>query len=194
MFGIALAGMVLTGASEPLFPALMQPLLDGSFVKRDTSNLYLIPAAVIAVFVLRGILTFVSSYAMSWVSNRLLMDLRESMFASLLRQPMRYYDDHSTGVLISKVSNDVGGMINAATSVLTILVRESIKVVGLLAWLFWLNWKLTMITLTCITNQLDRRAGTSGAACCNWSGRAKLAKATPPRAMGVAAAATTGLG
>ena len=147
MFGIALIGMVLTGASEPLFPALMQPLLDGSFVKRDTSNLYLIPAAVIGVFVLRGILTFVSSYAMSWVSNRLLMDLRESMFASLLRQPTRYYDDHSTGVLISKVSNDVSGMISAATSVLTILVRESIKVVGLLGWLLWLNWKLTMVTL-----------------------------------------------
>jgi subfamily B ATP-binding cassette protein MsbA len=147
MFALSLAAMVLAAATEPLFPALMKPLLDGNFVKRDTSNLHLIPIAVIGIFLLRGILTYVSSYTMAWVSNRLILDIRGAMFQRLLNQPMPYFDNQSSGVLISKLSNDVGGTIGAATSVLTVLVRESLTVVGLVAWLLYLNWKLTLVTL-----------------------------------------------
>ncbi len=147
VFALSLLAMVLTAASEPLFPAMMKPLLDGSFVKRDTTHLYLIPAAVLGIFLLRGVLTFVSSYTMGWVSNRLVLDIRRVMFDRLLMQPMGFFDNQSSGVLISKVTNDIGGAIGAATAVLTVLVRESLTVVGLLAWMLYLNWKLTMITL-----------------------------------------------
>ena len=147
VFAVSLLTMVLTGATEPLFPALMKPLLDGSFLSQQTTNLYLIPAAVIGIFMLRGVLTFVSSYTLGWVTNRMLSDIRSSMFAQMMIQPMWYFDRQSAGVLMSKVTNDVGAMIGAATTVLTVLVRESIKVIALLGWLFYLNWKLTLIAL-----------------------------------------------
>ncbi|MBM3347225.1 MAG: ATP-binding cassette domain-containing protein, partial [Betaproteobacteria bacterium] len=147
MFALSLLAMVLTAATEPLFPAMMKPLLDGSFVNRDTSNLYLIPLSILGIFLLRGTLTYVSSYTMGWVSNRLILDIRQAMFDRLLAQPMRYFDNQSSGMLISKVSNDVGGVIDAATTVLTVLVRETLTVVGLLAWMLYLNWRLTLITL-----------------------------------------------
>ena len=147
VFALSLLAMVLTAATEPLFPAMMKPLLDGSFVNRDTTNLYLIPVAVLGIFLLRGVLTFFSSYTMGWVSNRLILDIRRIIFDRLLAQPMGFFDNQSSGVLISKVSNDVGGVISAATTVLTVLVRESLTVVGLLAWMLYLNWKLTLITL-----------------------------------------------
>ena len=147
VFALSLLAMVLTAATEPLFPAMMKPLLDGSFVTRDTTHLYLIPVAVLGIFLLRGVLTYVSSYTMGWVSNRLILDIRQAMFDRLLAQPMGYFDNQSSGVLISKVSNDVGGVIGAATTVLTVLVRETLTVVGLLAWMLYLNWKLTLITL-----------------------------------------------
>ena len=147
VFAVSLLTMVLTGATEPLFPALMKPLLDGSFLSQQTTNLYLIPAAVIGIFMLRGVLTFVSSYTLGWVTNRMLSDIRSSMFAQMMIQPMWYFDRQSAGVLMSKVTNDVGAMIGAATTVLTVLVRESIKVMALLGWLFYLNWKLTLIAL-----------------------------------------------
>ena len=138
--------MVLTAATEPLFPALLKPLLDGSFVNKSNANPYLIPAALIGIFLVRGVLSYLGSYTLAWVSNHVVMDLRNAMFRRLLRLPVRYYDNQSSGSLISKIAFDVGGVTSAATTVLTVLVRDSITVLGLLGWLFWLNWKLTLIT------------------------------------------------
>ena len=84
---------------------------------------------------------------MNWVSSRVVLDLRRGMFDRLLKLPARFYDDHTSGSLLSKVAYDVQNVSGAATFVLTVLVRDSIAVIGLLAWLFYLNWKLTLITL-----------------------------------------------
>ena len=146
VFALAILSMVLTAATEPLFPALMKPLLDGSFVNKSNANPYLIPAALIGIFLVRGVLSYLGSYTLAWVSNHVVMDLRNAMFRRLLRLPVRYYDNQSSGSLISKIAFDVGGVTSAATTVLTVLVRDSITVLGLLGWLFWLNWKLTLIT------------------------------------------------
>ena len=147
VFALAILGMVLTAATEPLFPALLKPLLDGSFMKRDQSVSYLMPFALVGIFLLRGVLTFVSSYAMSWVSNRVILDLRAVLFHRLLQLPSSYFENNSSGALLSKIAYDVSGVSAAATSVLTVLVRDSLSVLGLLIWLFYLNWKLTLLTL-----------------------------------------------
>ncbi len=147
VFALAILGMVLTAATEPLFPALLKPLLDGSFMKRDQSVSYLMPFALVGIFLLRGVLTFITSYAMSWVSNRVILDLRAVLFHRLLQLPSSYFENNSSGALLSKIAYDVSGVSAAATSVLTVLVRDSLAVVGLLIWLFYLNWKLTLLTL-----------------------------------------------
>jgi subfamily B ATP-binding cassette protein MsbA len=147
VFALAIVGMVLTAATEPMFPALLKPLLDGSFIKRDQSVSYLMPFALVGIFLLRGVLTFVSSYAMSWVSNRVILDLRAVLFHRLLQLPSSYFENNSSGALLSKIAYDVSGVNAAATSVLTVLVRDALAVIGLLIWLFYLNWKLTLLTL-----------------------------------------------
>ena len=146
MFALSILAMVLTAATEPLFPALMKPLLDGSFVSKDAPNPYLIPVALIGIFIVRGVLSYLGSYSLAWVSNRMVLDLRNAMFHRLLQLPVRYYDNQTSGALISKIAFDVGGVTSAATTVLTVLVRDTITVVGLLGWMLWLNWKLTLIT------------------------------------------------
>jgi subfamily B ATP-binding cassette protein MsbA len=146
-FGLAVVGMVLTAATEPMFPALMKPLLDGSFVKKDSSVLLWVPATLVGLFLLRGALTYVSSYSLAWVSNRLTVDLRNDMFRRLLALPTSYFDNHSSGEVISKIAYDVAGVNAAGTSVLTVLLRDSLAVLGLMAWLLYLNWQLTLITL-----------------------------------------------
>ncbi|HXC37436.1 MAG TPA: lipid A export permease/ATP-binding protein MsbA [Burkholderiales bacterium] len=146
-FALSILGMVLTAATEPLFPAIMKPLLDGSFVNRDPTIAYLMPIALVGIFVLRGVLTYVSSYAMSWVSNRVILDLRAELFQRLLRLPSSYYENTTTGTLVSKIAYDVSGVNAAATSVLTTLIRDSFTVIGLLVWLLYLSWKLTLLTL-----------------------------------------------
>ena len=147
MFALSILAMVLVAATEPVFPALMKPLLDGSFVNKDPTTIRYIPFALIGLFLVRGVFGFASDYALNWVSNRVVFDLRAQMFGRLVNLPTRYYDDASSGALISKLSYDVTGVTAAATTVLTVMVRDSLTVVGLLAWMFYLDWKLSLIAL-----------------------------------------------
>ena len=149
VFALAIVGIVAAAATEPLLPALIKPLLDGGFVQagspRHPPIVY--AAALVGIFLLRGILTFSSSYFLAWVSNRVVLDMRAAMFARLVRLPTSFFDDNSSGVLLSKVAYDVANVASAATTVLTVLVRDSIVVVGLLVLLLSINWKLTLIAL-----------------------------------------------
>ena len=147
MFALSILTMVLVASTEPLFPALMKPLLDGSFVNKDATTIRYIPFALVGLFLVRGVFGFASDYALSWVANRVVYDLRAEMFGRLVNLPTRYYDDASSGALISKLSYDVTGVTAAATTVLTVMVRDSLTVVGLLGWMFYLDWKLSLITL-----------------------------------------------
>ncbi|MDP2143680.1 MAG: lipid A export permease/ATP-binding protein MsbA [Gallionella sp.] len=147
IFAVSILGMIVVAATEPLVPALMKPMLDGTFVNKDQEMMRLVPIVIILIFLVRGVATFVGTYAINWVGNKLVLDLRDEMFGKLLSLPTRYYDDHATGSLISKLTFDVTQVTNAATTVVTIAVRDSIVVIGLLGWLFYLNWKLTLLTL-----------------------------------------------
>ena len=149
VFSLAVLGMVAAAATEPLFPALMKPLLDGGFGagKQAAFPPLAFAAALVGIFILRGLLTFSSSYFLAWVANRVVLDLRAAMFARLVRLPAKFFDDHSSGTVLSKVAYDVGGVTAAATTVLTVAVKDTIAVAGLLAWLLYLNWKLTLVAL-----------------------------------------------
>ncbi len=146
-FAAALLAMVVAAATEPLFPALMKPLLDQGFVERSAFPLWWVPAAIIGIFVVRGIATFCASYAMAWVSAGVLADVRKSMFAHMMRLPASDFEREASGLLISRVVYEVNSFTDAATQALTVLVRDSLVIVGLLAWLVWLNWQLTLVVL-----------------------------------------------
>jgi len=85
---------------------------------------------------------------MAWVAARTVMDMRRDMFNHLLRLPARFFDGQSTGALISKVAYDVTNVTQAATTVLTTIVRDSLSIAGLLGYLLYLDWKMTLIALT----------------------------------------------
>ena len=147
MFAFAIFTMVALAATEPVLPALMKPMLDGSFVEKDAEIIRWVPIALVVLFVVRGVLMFVSGYAVTYVGQRVVMDLRAAMFAKLLNRPTAYFDDQPKGQLVATVAFNVTQVTESATTVLTTLVRDSLTIVGLLGWLFWLNWKLTLVTL-----------------------------------------------
>jgi subfamily B ATP-binding cassette protein MsbA len=147
---LTLAATVLAAATEPLFPALMKPLLDKGFGQGGNDWLAWLPLAIIGIFVLRGVAGFFASYGMSWVSNRVITDLRQLMFERLMRLPTSYFDAHASSVPATRIAYDVNGVAAAATSTLTVLIRDSLSVLGLVAWLLYLNWKLTLISLAVI--------------------------------------------
>ena len=147
VFALSVLSTIVVAATEPALPALLKPLLDGSFVKRDQTLITLLPLLLIGLFLVRGVFTFTSSYTINWVSNKLVMDLRNLMFHKLITLPTPYYDNVSSGAVIANVAFNVNQVTSAGTSVITILVRDSFTIVGLLGWMLYLNWKLTMIAL-----------------------------------------------
>jgi len=147
IFLLSIFATAVTAATDPLLPALLKPMLDGTFVNRDESVIRLVPIFIMLIFLVRGIATFVSVYAIGWVGDKVVMDLRNAMFRKLMTLQTHYYDHHATGQLISKFTFDVTRVTEAASQVVTVTIRDSIVIVGLMGWLLYLNWKLTMITL-----------------------------------------------
>ena len=146
-FAIGVLGIVVVAATEPALPALLKPLLDGVFVNKDESVIRWTPVFIVGLFVLRGLAEYVAQFALNWVGNRLVMDLRSIMFRKLLSLPARYFDDQASGNLISRLTFDVMQVTTAATSVLTAVFKDTLVIIGLLGWMFWLNWKLTLLSL-----------------------------------------------
>jgi subfamily B ATP-binding cassette protein MsbA len=149
-FALTLAATALAAATEPLFPALMKPLLDKGFGQGDQGWLAWLPLAIVGIFVLRGVAGFLAGYGMSWVSNKVITDLRQLMFERLMRLPASYFDAHASSIPATRIAYDVNGVAAAATSTLTVLIRDTLSVIGLIGWLLWLNWKLTLISLAVI--------------------------------------------
>src|SRR6266571_1886239 len=146
-FAVSILGMMVMATTEPAFPALLKPLLDGNFVQKEGGMLMWLPLMIVAVFLVRGIASYVSDYTTAWLSTKVVLDLRNAMFAKLLRLPTQYYDNHTTGSLVSRFTYDVLNVTGAATSVITVLFKDTLTIVLLLAWIFWLNWKLALVSL-----------------------------------------------
>lgn len=145
MFALSLVALVATAATEPLLPALFKPLLDQGFVAKDPDFIRWVPMLLLALFLVRGVTSFVSTYCMAWVGSRLVMDLRAAMFDKLMTLPTRYFDQNPSGQLIAHLAFNVTQVTQSATSSLTTLVRDTVTVLGLLGYLLWLNWQLTLI-------------------------------------------------
>jgi subfamily B ATP-binding cassette protein MsbA len=144
-FALSLVGTAAVATTEPLAAALIKPLLDGSFVEKDPYSIRVMPLLLVTVFIVRGIADFVGSVAMNWIAHRVVMDLRDALFARLLTLPTRYFDDHSAGNLLSRLTYDVTQVMTATTQALVVLVRDGLAVIGLLAWMLYLNWQLSLL-------------------------------------------------
>ena len=151
VFALGVVAMMLTGSTETALPAIMQHLLDDGFGGKGNPQLmWTAPLMIIGLFVGRGMFTFTMNYAMNEVSNSVLYDLRKQMFDRLVQMPVSYFSTHSAGTIIARLVNDVQNVTQSLASVLVIMVRDTCVILGLLGWLLYLNWQLTMIAFALI--------------------------------------------
>ena len=151
VFALGVVAMMLTGSTETALPAIMQHLLDDGFSGKGNPQLmWTAPLMIIGLFVGRGMFTFTMNYAMNEVSNSVLYDLRKQMFDRLVQMPVSYFSTHSAGTIIARLVNDVQNVTQSLASVLVIMVRDTCVILGLLGWLLYLNWQLTMIAFVLI--------------------------------------------
>ncbi|MGZ3159816.1 MAG: ABC transporter transmembrane domain-containing protein, partial [Burkholderiaceae bacterium] len=104
---LAFLGMMLTAATEPLLAALLKVLLDKGFVVKPTFPYWMVPVALIGIFVVRGMSTFMTNYMMTWVSSRLLNHMRQLMFNRILDVPLVFYARNSVGKVINSMMSEV---------------------------------------------------------------------------------------
>ena len=137
----------LSAATEPLLPALMKPMLDDGFKFGEQSPLLWLPFAVVGIFFLRGALGFASTYIIAWVQTKIVFQMRLEMFARLVQLPSSFFQREPSAKTINRITNDVNGVTSASTTVLTTVIKDGVTVIGLFAWLLYLNWQLMLISV-----------------------------------------------
>ncbi len=144
VFLIGVMGMVLFAATQSALAYLVKTFFKGAFVIRDPKIIWEIPLGVVVLFALRGIGDFVANYYPSWVGRQVVKGLRRDVFAHYLRLPTAYLDQQQSGHLLSKLTNNIEMVAGAATNAAISLIGDSLSLIGLLGYLFYLNWRLAL--------------------------------------------------
>lgn len=150
VFLISVMGFLLYGAMEPALAAQLKYIVDVVSSGSIEENRYLIPGTILGIFLLRGIGTFFGSYFMARIANQVVYQLRTTMFDKLVLLPTGYYSEMPSGRLLSKLTYDTEQVVGAVTSAVKTLLREGLTVIGLLGFMLYINWRLSLLFLLII--------------------------------------------
>ena len=145
-FLIAMVGMTVAALTQPALAALMKPLLDGTFVRRDPFWMQLAPVLIVVLMLIQGLATFVSVYGSNWLGNKVVFDLRAEMFRKLLALPTSFFESNASGVVVSRFTFDATQVALGTSSVATVIIKDGLSIAALMGYLLYLNWKLTLLT------------------------------------------------
>jgi subfamily B ATP-binding cassette protein MsbA len=146
LFLLGIVGMVLFAATDVAMAAFIKYFLQ-SFVQTTPQALWTVPLGAVVVFLLRGIGDYMSTYFPGALGRRVIKGLRADLFAQYLRLPASWYDRESSGPMLSRLTYNAEQVAEAATNSVTILVRDTLTLVGLIGYMFYLSWKLTLVAL-----------------------------------------------
>ena len=144
-FALAVFAMVVSAAAQPAIPMILKPVLDGSFIDRDSHAVAGLTVLLVLAFAVWAVANWARAVAFSAVSQRVLVDLRTLMFEKLMALPIGGPDRPSIPRLMSKLTFDVNQIAQAANHSLVTLVTDLLAVVGLLGWMVWLDWQLSLL-------------------------------------------------
>jgi subfamily B ATP-binding cassette protein MsbA len=155
-FAVSILGFVIFASSQPMLASVMKYFVDGLgdpsaaldvgwSVLDGLSLMKAVPLAIVLIALWQGLGSYLGNYFLARVSLGLIHDLRVKLFDSLLALPNRYFDQHNSGHLISRITYNVTMVTGAATDAIKVIVREGLTVSFLLVYLLWMNWKLTLV-------------------------------------------------
>lgn len=146
-FALAAGGMALYAASVAGLVMLVEPLIDGTFVDREQNTNRWIPWAIFGIFATRGLAGFLSTYYMEFIGRKVVTSMRQELFAKLIDLPTDFYDHSSSGVLLSKLTYNVEQVSESVTRAVTILIRDTLTLFALLAWMIYMSPRLSLFIL-----------------------------------------------
>jgi ATP-binding cassette, subfamily B, bacterial MsbA len=147
VFAIGIMGAILYAAANAALVLLVKKFMQGTFVKEDPSVIWLVPLGVVALFTLRGIGDYIANYYPSWVGRQVVKGLRHDVFAHFMRLPTAYLDRQQSGMMLSKLTNNIELVAAVATNAAISIISDSLTIVFLIGLMFFQNWKLTLYCL-----------------------------------------------
>ncbi|MDO9162986.1 MAG: lipid A export permease/ATP-binding protein MsbA [Methylococcaceae bacterium] len=143
-FALSILGFVIYSSTQPLFAAMIQTIID-TLQSDKREGMFYMPLLFSGLIVLRGIGTYLGNYFLSKVSTSIIHTLRCEIFDQYTRLPTAYFDSNNSGFMISRITNNVGEVTKATTDSVKTIIREGLSALGLLAYLFYLNWMLSLV-------------------------------------------------
>jgi subfamily B ATP-binding cassette protein MsbA len=143
----AMVCMLFVSAATSGSAFLVKPVLDDVFFKKDLTMLKLIPLAIVAIFMLKGLFDYGQAYLMSYVGQRIIADLREKIYNHLQSLSLSFFTRNPTGTLMSRITNDVSMVQGAVTDAVTGLLKDFFTIIGLVAVVFYRDWRLAIVAL-----------------------------------------------
>ena len=145
-FILSIIGFMVFAATEPGLAKLLEILVN-ALEQKDFNARYYIPAGLVGIYLVRGIGSFLGTYYLSVVATKVVHDLRTQTLNHIMYLPTRFYDDNNSGHIIARIVFNTSQVTGAATDALKVIVREGFTVIGLLAYIFYLNWKMSLVFL-----------------------------------------------
>lgn len=142
---VAAVALVLNTAGDAAMLSLFKPLQDDGFGKAGNVILEWIPLAVIGLMLIRSLTGYISSYCISWVSGHVVMNMRRRMFKHLMGMPVSFFDQQSTGTLLSRITYDSEQVASSSSGALVTVIREGASIISLFAMMFYCSWQLSLI-------------------------------------------------
>ena len=146
----AIVCIVMAAAANLYLPWIIKDMVDKVLTDKDMGMLNIICLGIVVVFILRGIFYYGQSYLVSYIGQKVIIDVREVMFRKFQRMPMSYFDKHQTGETMSYITNDVAAIQSALVDNLIEMVTEGSILIGSLVMMIVLDWKLSLLTLVII--------------------------------------------
>jgi subfamily B ATP-binding cassette protein MsbA len=144
MFLVSFVGFAIYGAGQALSAKWLEMVVN-TVQSNNYDQRWFLAAAVLGIFILRGLGAFIGNYSIAYVGREVIHNLRTQVFERLLLLPSHYYSHKSSGELLAKLTYNVEQVTGAVTNAIKVLFREGLTVAGLLGYMFYLNWKLTLI-------------------------------------------------
>lgn len=139
--------MIAAGALQSALPLISKPAIDEIVVNKSLSALKWIPFAIAGIFLFKGLCNYVQTILMSSIGLRIVTDLRNKLYAVIQQQSLSFFAEHPTGLLMSRITNDVQFVQNASSEAVTALIKDSCMLVSLVAVIFYTDWQLALIAM-----------------------------------------------
>ncbi|MEL0636121.1 lipid A export permease/ATP-binding protein MsbA [Marinomonas sp. TI.3.20] len=146
-FLLSVFGYLLYSSMQPALAALLKHIVDVVSNNKVVEGRSLIPMAILGVFFVRGVGTFFGSYCMAKVANNVVFDLRTSMFNKMVTLPSSYFNSMPSGRLLAKLTYDTEQVVDSVTQAIQVILREGLSVIGLLGYMLFINWRLSLLFL-----------------------------------------------